>query len=397
MISDKILSIAPSYTVGISLKTKLLKDSGVNVLDLSVGEPNFNIPNIAKSYGIDSLNLNLTRYDSVSGLSILKDEICKKLFNDNNCSYSNDEIVISSGAKHAITNTLLALVNPTDQVLIPKPYWVSYPEIVKLTGGIPIFIDSSKENNFKITASSLSKYITNKTKLLILNNPCNPTGSLYTKDELSEIATICVKNNIYILCDEIYEKICFNDNFVSMASISDKVKDLTIIINGFSKSSCMTGLRVAYSASNKTIAKAISTIQSHLVSHPSLTSQYIAYGYLKECSSYTNFMVNEYKKRMLLALDKLSYIPHISYIHPQGAFYVFINISSFKNSINYESSFSIKFCDKFLESYKTAIVPGIAFGLDDYIRISFACDESILLDGINRLHKFINDISIRSL
>ncbi|MEG2247041.1 MAG: pyridoxal phosphate-dependent aminotransferase [Peptostreptococcaceae bacterium] len=389
MLSYRASYITPSHTIGISSKVSVLKINGINVIDLSIGEPDFNIPYSAKYQGIESLNKNLTKYNLVPGLKILRDEICNKLFNENNCIYSPDEIVVSNGAKHCITNALFALTNPNDEILLPRPYWVSYPEIIKLVDAHPVFIDTQRENNFKVTSNELAKYITSKTKILILNNPSNPTGSVYTKKELIEIVDLCIKNNIYILADEIYEKICFDSNFISIASISEIAKDITVTINGFSKSVAMTGLRLGYSASNKTIAKAMSTIQGHLTSHPSLTSQYIGYGALKNCTSEINDMVLKYKFRRDLICNKIDSIPYIDYIYPNGAFYVFIDISKLHTRFNSIQNFSIEFCDKLLEEYHVAVVPGIAFGMDNYIRISFASSEKIFLEGINRLKQFI--------
>lgn len=392
MLSNRLSSITPSYTIGISSKVSNMKSIGIDVINLSIGEPDFNVPDNAKNFGIDSLNKDFTKYDMVPGLKILREEICNKLLNENNCTYSPDEIVVSSGAKNCITNTLLALLNNNDDVLLPKPYWVSYPEIIKLVDANPVFIETQKSNNFKLTKDDLEKYITPNTKLLILNNPSNPTGSVYSKDELIHIVDFCVKNKIYILADEIYEKICFNNNFVSVASISDEAKDITITINGFSKSVAMTGLRLGYSASNKSIAKAISTIQGHLISHPSLTSQYIGYSALKNCSKDINNMVMSYKSRRNLVCDKLDNIPNIDYIYPEGAFYVFIDLSNLKEKFPYKDSFSMDFCNDFLDRYNVAVVPGIAFGVDDYIRISFACEENSFLKGLNLLNDFILEI-----
>ena len=390
MLSNRLLSITPSYTIGISSKVSEIQNSGIDVINLSIGEPDFVVPSVAKSKGIESLNSDYTKYDMVPGLKILREEICNKLLEENECNYSIDEIVVSSGAKNCITNTLLALTNPNDDVLLPKPHWVSYPEMIKLVNANPILIDTKLENSFKITVEELQNNVTSKTKLLVLNNPSNPTGVIYTKDELVKIVDFCFENNIYILADEIYEKICFNDNFTSIASISERAKDLTITINGFSKSVAMTGLRLGYSASNKTIAKAISTIQGHLVSHPSLTAQYIGYSALKECSNDITHMVTSYKNRRDLICNKLDSINSIDYIYPEGAFYVFINISSIKDILNYNESLSIDFCNLFLEKYNVAVVPGIAFGMDDYIRISFACNESDFLEGVDRLDEFIS-------
>ena len=392
MLSNRLSSIIESYTINISTRVSQMKDSGIKVINLSIGEPDFNIPEIAKNTGIESLSNNLTKYNMASGLKILREEICNKLLIENNCDYSIDEIVVSSGAKNSITNALLALTNPGDDVLVPKPYWVSYPEMIKLVNANPIFINTQKENLFKVTIEDLQNNITPKTKLLILNNPSNPTGVIYSKQELVDIVDFCLENNIYIISDEIYERICFNNEFTSIASISNDAKDISVTINGFSKSVAMTGLRLGYSASNKTIAKAISTIQGHLISHPNLTAQYIGYSALKDCSKDILDTVEVYKNRRDLICSKLDLISDINYIYPQGAFYVFIDISKLKDRLPYNNSFSLEFCNKLLDDYNVATVPGIAFGIDDYIRISFACKECDFLEGIDRLSSFIDNL-----
>ena len=241
MLSNRLGNITQYYTIGISTKVAELNAKGKNIIDLSIGEPDFYIPEKAKQYGIDSLNDNLTKYNMVPGLKILREEICKKLSIENNCSFSIDEIVVSSGAKHSITNTLLALTNPGDEILVPKPYWVSYPEMIKLVNAVPVFIDTDKANDFKLTRDVLEKYITSKTKMLFLNNPSNPTGAIYTKEELIDIANVCLENNIYILADEIYERIHYNDNFTSISSLGEGIKNISIIVNGFPSLSVSIG------------------------------------------------------------------------------------------------------------------------------------------------------------
>ncbi|MBN8049543.1 MULTISPECIES: pyridoxal phosphate-dependent aminotransferase [Paraclostridium] len=392
MLSSRLNNITPSYTIGISSKVRDLKTSGKSIIDLSIGEPDLSVPNAAIQHGINSLNENLTNYDLVPGLKILRDELSKKLNLENDCDYAPEEIVVSSGAKNAITNALLAVLNPGDDVLVPKPYWVSYPEMIKLVNANPVFIETNKENEFKLTKDILEKSITPKTRMLFLNNPSNPTGAVYSKEELLEIANVCIKNNIYILADEIYERICYKDKFVSIASLSNDIKNITITINGFSKSFAMTGLRIGYSASNKEIAKAISTIQGHLVSHPSLTSQYIAYGALKDCSDSINDMVDIYRSRRNKVVDILNQCNKLNYVTPDGAFYTFIDLSMVKNNLNYTDSFSIEFCNKLLDEYEVAAVPGIAFGMDDYIRISYACSESSFTEGLKRIIKLAESL-----
>lgn len=392
MLSSRLNNITPSYTIGISSKVRDLKASGKNIIDLSIGEPDLPVPNAAIQHGINSLNENLTNYDLVPGLKILRDELSKKLNLENDCDYAPEEIIVSSGAKNAITNTLLAILNPGDDVLVPKPYWVSYPEMIKLVNANPVFIETNKENEFKLTKDILEKSITPKTRMLFLNNPSNPTGAVYSKEELLEIADVCIKNNIYILADEIYERICYKDKFVSIASLSNDIKNITITINGFSKSFAMTGLRIGYSASNKEIAKAISAIQGHLVSHPSLTSQYIAYGALKDCSDSISDMVDIYRSRRNKVVDILNQCNKLNYVTPDGAFYTFIDLSMVKNNLNYTDSFSIEFCNKLLDEYEVAAVPGIAFGMDDYIRISYACSESSFTEGLKRIIKLAESL-----
>ena len=385
MLSNRLNNITPSYTIGISSKVRELKSLGKNIIDLSIGEPDLKVPQKAIEYGIESLHKNLTNYDLVPGLKILREELSKKLSLENNCNYSPEEIVVSSGAKNAITNALLAILNPGDDVLVPKPYWVSYPEMIKLVNANPILIETDKKNEFKLTKDILEKNITPSTKMLFLNNPSNPTGAVYSKEELLEIANVCLKHNIYILADEIYERICYKDKFISIASLSEDIKNITITINGFSKSFAMTGLRIGYSASNPKIAKAISTIQGHLVSHPALTSQYIAYSALKDCSDSIKEMVSIYKHRRNMVVEILNKCDKLNYITPDGAFYTFIDLSNIKDKLKYKDSFSIEFCNKLLEEYEVAAVPGIAFGMDDYIRISYACSEETFTQGLHRI------------
>ncbi len=392
MLSNRLKNTAPSVTIGISSKVRELKSKGIEILNLSIGDPDFKVPKKAIDYGVKSLNENVTKYDLANGMKSLRDEICEKLLNENNVSYSSDEIVVSSGAKNCLTNAMLVLLNEGDEVLIPTPYWVSYTEIVKILEGNPVLVETKKENDFKVTVDEIKKLKSDKTKALLINNPQNPTGVIYSKSELSEIVDYCYENNIYIIADEIYERIDFYDKFVSIASISDKAKEITITINGFSKSFAMTGLRVGYSASNKEIANGIKNIQGHLISHPSLTSQYVALGALKECEKDCESMKETYKKRCEIAMELVDEIENISYIKPDGAFYLFIDISNLKDKFNYKDSFSVEFCEKLLDEKQVALVPGIAFGNDDFIRISFATTEEIIKSGINRLKEFIESI-----
>ncbi len=392
MISDRIHTVTPSYTINISLRVSEMKQQGKDLIDLSIGEPDFNIPEISKAEAIKALNHNKTKYDKAQGLLELRQAIIKKLKNENNLSYKIENIVVSNGAKQALSNTLMAILNPEEEVLVPKPYWVSYPEMIKLVGGIPVFIDTWRNTGYKITPELLSSYVTPKTKMLFLTNPSNPSGLVYSSEQLTEIGNFCVENNIYILSDEIYERICFKDAFTSIASISNAIKDRTITINGFSKSFAMTGLRIGYSISNTEIAKAISIIQGHLTSHPSTISQWAAVASLNKCSNEPEIMKKEYKKRRNTAILILDKVPNLKYLYPEGAFYIFLDISAYKKYLNYHGSFSVAFCDNLLNEALVAAVPGIAFGMDDFIRISYACSEKVLSEGLNRMCDFIQSL-----
>ncbi len=389
MLSNRLKNITPSVTVAISSKVKEMKANGIDVISLSIGEPDFNVPEKAKEYGKKSLDENKTKYDFVAGIKELREEICKKLSRENNVDYTIDQIVLSSGAKNSLTNVLLATTDPGDEVLLPLPYWVSYSEIVKVTNAIPVEVKTKKENSFKLTKDELLAAITDKTKLIIMTNPSNPTGAVYTKDELLDIANVCVEKGI-LLADEIYEKIRFDDTFVSLASLSEDIKDITITVNGFAKSAAMTGVRLGYTASNSEIAKAMTSIQSHTISHPSLTAQYIGLGALLECEEDMQYMADTYKKRCKIITNRLDKVKHISYIKPSGAFYIFVDLSKVKEKYDYKDSFSVEFCQNFLDEEKVAIVPGKAFGIDEYIRISYACNEKDFLEGVDRLERYIN-------
>ncbi|MDR1774347.1 MAG: pyridoxal phosphate-dependent aminotransferase [Clostridioides sp.] len=392
MLSKKLDSLTPSVTVGISSKVKLMKKDGIDVINLSIGEPDFNVPEKAKAYGIKSLEDNCTKYDLVPGTIELRNAICKKLKEENNCNYTPDEIVLASGAKNCITNAMLAVLDAGDEVIIPKPYWVTYPETIKILGGVPVFVDTKKQNSFKLTKEELLNAITPKTKMIIVTNPSNPTGAVYTKEELESIVDVCIEKNIYILADEIYERICYTGNFTAIASLCEKAKDITITVNGFAKSVAMTGLRVGYTATNKAVAKAMSSIQGHLISHPCLTAQYTALGALQECQDDIKNMVDTYTKRRNMIIEKLDSMDHVGYVKPDGAFYVFIDLSEVAKKYNFKDSFSMEFSDEFLEKYKVAVVPGKAFGLDEYVRISYACNEKDFLEGLDRLNTFIGTI-----
>lgn len=388
MLAKKIATITPSLTLGISTKVNEMKKQGMSIINLSIGEPDFNTPSAAKQGGIQAIEANKTRYDAANGLQELRKAICDKLYQENGLTYTPEDIVVTSGAKHAITNVLIAITDPGDEVLIPKPYWVSYPEMVKLTGGTPVFIDTRLENNFKMTADELKGALTPQTKALILTNPSNPTGAIYSKEELVDIAEICVEHDICIIADEIYERICYLDSFTSIATLSEAVRNNTVIINGLAKSAAMTGWRIGYTASNPELAKAMGTIQGHLVSHPATISQYAALKALTDSAEDMSAMVKTYQTRRDEIVMLLSDIPGLRIVQPDGAFYIFMDLSPLKEKLPHTDSFSIALCNRLLEDYQVAFVPGIAFGMDTFIRMSYATDMESIKEGLRRLKDF---------
>ena len=389
MLSKKLATITPSVTIGISTKVNELKKQGAQIINLSIGEPDFFTPEKAKAAGIQAIENNKTKYDAAAGVKELRDAIVEKLKNENGVSYTAEEIVVSSGAKHCITNALIALLDSGDEVLIPKPYWVSYPEIVKLLDGVPVFVETQKSNDFKVTVADLEKVITDRTKVIFITNPSNPSGAVYTKEELEPVVNYLIDKGIYIIADEIYERICYNGAFVSIASLSEKAKEMTVTINGLAKSASMTGWRIGYTATNLELAKAIGSLQGHLVSHPCTISQYAAIEAIRSCQDDMAHMVEAYRGRKDRAIALFNEIKGVDLVRPDGAFYLFVDMSVLKDKIAWTDSFSVKICDILLDEYKLAIVPGAAFGLDDYVRLSIAADIKDIEAGIQSIKSLV--------
>lgn len=391
MISEKAKNISPSITLEIGGKVKAMIASGEKITNLTLGEPDFFTPEKAKQAGISAIENNITKYDIASGNAELKKAICEKLENENKVKYNPSQIVVSNGAKHALTNAAFAVLNQGDEVLIPKPCWVSYPEIIKLAGGVPVFVDTKKENSFKPTIEDVEKYITEKTKMVIITNPNNPTGAVFTKDELTTLCEYFTQKGIVILADEIYETINFDFEFASIASLSKQVYDNTILVNGFSKSASMTGWRMGYSASSEELAKAIGSIQSHMTAHPSTISQQAAIVALRDCKEDVKNMKETYKERRDYIVDFFEKWGKLGIIYPQGAFYVFIDISSLKSKLTGES-LSLQFCNEILEKEKLALVPGIGFYEDNFVRLSYASSMSTIQDGLNKIKHYVENL-----
>lgn len=394
--SRKAANINPSITLAITAKAKELKDSGVDVISFGVGEPDFNTPKNIIAEAVRAMEEGKTKYTQTSGIIELKNAICDKFKEDNGLEYNPNQIIVSTGAKQSLANALLAILNPGDEVIVPIPYWVSYPELISLADGIPVFVENNPEDDYKYTIEDLEKVVNNKTKALILNDPNNPTGSIYSKSELEKIAEFASKHDLIIISDEIYEKLIYDgEKHVSIASLSEDAKGRTIVINGFSKSFAMTGWRVGYAAANIEIVKLMNSIQSHMTSNVNTISQYACVEALLGPKDDLINMVKEFEKRRNYMVDRISEIDKVSFIKPSGAFYVMLNIGeylnhSFNNNI---IANSIEFASYLLDEEKVAVVPGAAFGLDNYIRLSYATSEEYIREGLDRIEKFLKKIN----
>ncbi len=391
-LSKKGMAIEPSVTLEITAKAKAMKENGINVISFSVGEPDFNTPKNIQDEGIRAITEGLTKYTPTSGITELKKAICKKLRDDNNLDYSPNNIIISNGGKHSIYNALMAVLNPGDEVLIGVPYWVSYPELVKIAGGVPVFIETEESNDFKYTVKDLEAAQTDRTKVLILNSPSNPTGSIYDEKEIKDIAKWAVNNNVFVLSDELYEKLIYGDEkHISIASLNKEIHDLTITINGMSKAYAMTGWRIGYAAAHEDIIKIMGNVQSHTTSNPSSIAQYASVAGLEGDQSSLEEMKLQFNKRRLYMVDKINSIEGLSCRTPKGAFYIMVNISNLKGrtiqGIKIDSSLDV--ANLLLEKGRVAVVPGIAFGDDNYIRLSYATSIENIEEGLNRIKETI--------
>lgn len=395
ILSKKGLAIEPSVTLEISAKAKALKQKGVDIVSFSVGEPDFDTPENIQDEGIRAIRDGLTKYTPTSGILELKEAICYKLKKDNNLVYNSNNIIISNGGKHSIYNALMAILNPSDEVIIGVPYWVSYPELVNIAGGIPVYIQTKEENDFKFNVNELEEARTNKTKAIILNSPCNPTGSIYSEEELRKIAKWAVDNNIIVISDELYEKLIYDGyKHISIASLSDEIKELTIVINGMSKAYAMTGWRIGYAAASEKIIKVMGNIQSHTTSNPCSISQYASVVGLEGDQKSVEEMRKEFDKRRIYITKSINSIKELSCKTPKGAFYIMVNFSDLKGKIiqEYEIKTSLDFANLLLEKANVAVVPGIAFGDDNYIRLSYATSMENIKEGIKRIKECIENI-----
>jgi aspartate aminotransferase len=394
IVSQLANSLKPSATLSITSKVKHLRSNGIDVIGFSAGEPDFDTPDYIKLAAIESLKNGFTKYTPTSGIIELKEAICEKLKMENGLGYEPEQIMVSCGAKQAIYNCILTLCNEEDEVLIPSPYWVSYPEQVILARAKPVFIKTTDENYFKITENDLENHITDKTKLLILNSPSNPTGTTYTKEELFKICDFAIKAGLYIISDEIYEKILYDETkHVSPGSFGKEFIDKVITINGFSKTFSMTGWRIGYAAGPIDIIKAATMIQDHTTSGPNSFTQKAAVTALNEQNNATAYMVVEFDKRRKYIVERLNNMDGIICMLPKGAFYVFPNVSGLfgRDIAGQKVADSIELVNLILDKAKVAFVPGECFGSKFHVRISYATSMENTKEGMNRLEKLLSD------
>ena len=382
--------ISTSQTVAIDAEYKRLKSEGKDVLSLGAGEPDWDTPQYAKEAAIASIRAGHTKYSNVTGLPALKRAVSQKFARDNNLQYAPEQITVSGGAKHCVFNALLALVQEGDEVLIPAPYWVTYPELVRFLGGTPVFMPTTMAAQFKITPAQLETAVTPRSKLLILNSPANPTGAVYDEAELRALAHVVVEHDLYCLSDEIYEHIVYDGNrHISIASLGADIFDRTVTINGMSKAFAMTGWRIGYAGAPSILASSIAAIQSQSTHHPANASQYAALACLEADGSFARDMRAHFSECRALALAKLARIPGLQTFEPQGAFYAFFNLEAYlgKSHDGQVLRTSMDICEYLLREHLLATVPGSSFGMEGHMRISFANSLPGLEAALDRLEK----------
>ena len=394
-ISKKFQSISPSSTLAITAKVNEMKANGIDVAGFGAGEPDFNTPEHIREAAIKAINEGFTRYTPASGTKELKEAVVEKFKRENNLSYGIENIVISNGAKHSLMNVMGAILNPGDEVIIPTPCWVSYPEMVKLNDGVPVLLKATEEENFLVTAEKIASVITDKTRAVIINTPSNPTGMVYPEAELRKIADLCVEKNIYIISDEIYEHLIYDGGkHVSVATFGEKVKDLTIIVNGVSKTFAMTGWRIGYTASNAALAKAMSSVQSHATSNPNSIAQKAAVAALNGSMDTVFEMKAEFEKRRTYMVNRINDLSGVSCLMPQGAFYVMMNIKDLiGKSINGKTiTDSNSFAAILLEEALVSLIPCKDFDSDEHVRWSYATSMENITKGLDRLEEFLKKL-----
>ena len=393
-ISQKCKNIQPSVTLAIDSRAKQLRNMGLDVIGFGAGEPDFDTPKYIKDAARDALDAGMTKYTPVAGTVELRTEIQEKLLRDNGLDYELTDIIVSTGAKQSLFNALSAILDPGDEVLLPSPCWVSYPEMVQMAGGVPVMVKGDENNGFLASAEMLEKYVTEKTKALIINSPNNPNGSVYTRDMLEKIARLAIEKHFFVISDEIYEKLIYDgEKHVSIASLSDAIKAQTIVVNGVSKSYAMTGWRIGYAAGPKAVIRAMAAFQGHTTSNPNSIAQHAAAVALTNGERFMHESHNEFNARRKLMHSLLNAIPNLSAAMPQGAFYMMLNISGMigKSLNGRVINGSDDFAEMLLESKLVAVVPARAFGDDHYVRLSYATSREKISVGIMRIAEFVKE------
>ena len=395
-LSDRILNMKTSATIAMSAKSRLLKSKGLDVISLSLGEPDFNTPDLIKESAIKAINDNFSKYPPIAGFQDLKEALVKKFKSENNIEYYPDEIVVSTGAKQSLANAILSLINPGDEVILPAPYWVSYIEQVKLAGGIPVAIETSIDTNFKISPNQLKKAINNKTKLIIYSSPCNPSGSLYSKEELESLSEVILsKEGLFVLADEIYEYINFTGKpHISIASLSKEIWERTITVNGVAKGFAMTGYRIGYIGAPKWICEACTKIQGQFTSGANSIAQKATITAVENGKNIVDYMINAFESRRNLVYNLINTIEGLKVNLPEAAFYFFPDVSTFfgKSYNDIQVNNAKDLCMFILNEELLAVVPGEAFGSPNSIRISYATSEEILIEAMKRLKKALGKL-----
>lgn len=394
--SKKAATLQPSITLSITAKAKALKKEGYDVIGFGAGEPDFNTPKNIIEACKKALDEGKTKYVPASGLPELKEAVVRKFKRDNNLNYGLDQVIISTGGKQCLNNAFMAMLNPGDEVLLAAPYWVSYPDLITLADGVSVMVKTEEENDFKLNRRALSKAITPKSKVLLINSPNNPTGSLYNQEELEDLALFAKEHDLFIISDEIYEHLIYEDeNHVSIASLSQDAYERTLVINALSKSYAMTGWRIGYAAGPKDLIKIMGNIQSHTTSNSTTFVQYAAVEALDGDQSFIPDMIKTFKTRRNLMMESADQIAGLKYLYPHGAFYLFLDIRSLLGK-NYKDKLvetSLDFAKILLDDYLVAVVPGIGFGVEGFLRLSYATSEENIIEGFSRIKKFVEQFS----
>lgn len=394
-LSKKAQAVKPSSTLAITAKAKELKAQGIDVVGFGAGEPDFNTPDNIIDAAIDALHEGHTKYTPASGTVSLKKAVSEKFKKFNHLNYGVDQIVISNGGKHSLTNIFMAILNPGDEVMIPAPYWLSYPEMVKLADGIPVSVKTKKENGYKVTVAELEAAFTDKTKAIVINTPCNPTGMLYSREELQAIADFVVEKDIYIVADEMYENLVYGEEkHISIATLNDEIYKRTITVSGVAKSYAMTGWRIGYTGSSAEIAKLMGSIQSHATSNPNSIAQKATEEALLGQQDTVAMMREEFNKRRIYMYNRVVKMPYVSTLEPQGAFYVFIDVRAAlaKKYKGEEVKTSAKMAEILINDYNVAVIPCEDFCAEGHIRLSYAISIEQIEKGLDRIEKFLNDL-----